>query len=80
MLSLACALNRAPVHVMNRWHDLPLIGCRVEPVDFAKESTLLLDLINRLTLNQPILQPPAQGGAFAGRQQGGVPGTASSLL
>jgi hypothetical protein len=43
-------------------------------VDFAKESTLLLDLINKLVLNQPILQPPAQGAAFAGRQQGGVPG------
>lgn len=69
-----------PVHVTNRWHDLPSLGCRVEPVDFAKESTLLLDLINKLTLNQPILQPPAQGGAFAGRQQGGAPGKASSLL
>ena len=49
-------------------------------MDFVKESTLLLDLINKLTLNQPILQPPAQGGAFAGRQQGGAPGEVSFLL
>lgn len=80
MLSLACALRNMPPHGISRWHDFLSLDCRVEAVEFAKESTLLLDLITKLTLNQPILQPPAQGGSFAGRQQGGAPGEVSDLL
>ena len=33
----------------------------------------LIDLIDKLTLNQPILQPPPQGGGYAGRQPGAAP-------
>ncbi|CAL5229462.1 g12788 [Coccomyxa viridis] len=48
---------------------------RIDPLDFAKESVGLLDLIDRLTLGQPILQPPAQGGGgYGGRQPGAAPG------
>lgn len=72
--------EKMPPHVIFRWHEFPSLVCRVEPVDFAKESTLLLDLINKLTLNQPILQPLVQGGSFAGRQQGDVPGEVPALL
>ncbi len=51
--------------------------CRIDPLDFAKESVGLLDLIDRLTLGQPILQPPAQGSAgYGGRQPGAAPGKA----
>ena len=50
-------------------------ACRIDPLDFAKESVGLVDLIDRLTLNQPILQPPAQAGAgYGGRQPGAAPG------
>ena len=50
-------------------------ACRIDPLDFAKESVGLLDLIDRLTLNQPILQPPAQGSAgYGGRLPGAAPG------
>ena len=34
--------------------------CRIDPLDFAKESAQLINLIDKLTLNQPILQPPMQ--------------------
>ena len=52
-------------------------ACRIDPLDFAKESVGLLDLIDRLTLGQPILQPPAQGsGGYGGRQPGAAPGEA----
>ena len=47
--------------------------CRIDPLDFAKESLQLIDLIDKLTLNQPILQPPPQGRAYAGRQPGAAP-------
>ena len=53
-------------------------ACRIDPLDFAKEGVGLLDLVDRLTLGQPILQPPAQGGGgYGGRQPGGAaPGEA----
>lgn len=47
--------------------------CRIDPLDFAKESVQLIDLIDKLTLDQPILQPPPQGGSYAGRQPGAAP-------
>ena len=51
-------------------------------MEFAKESTNLLELITRLTLNQPILQPPMQqqGGGYGGRQQGAAAGRHMSTV
>ena len=50
-------------------------------MEFAKESANLLDLITKLTLNQPILQPPVQqqGGGYGGRQQGAASGRHMSM-
>lgn len=55
---------------------------RVDQVDFVKESLLLEDLINKLTLNQPIFQPPAPGGGGYGvlHQQGAAAGDLLSSL
>ncbi|CAK0787257.1 hypothetical protein CVIRNUC_010475 [Coccomyxa viridis] len=50
---------------------------RIDTMEFAKESTNLLELITKLTLNQPILQPPMQqqGRDYGDRQQGAAAGS-----
>ena len=60
-----------------RWN-----ACRIDTMEFAKESANLLELITKLTLNQPILQPPMQqqGGGFGGRQQGAAAGRHISTI
>ena len=51
-------------------------------MEFAKESANLLELITKLTLNQPILQPPMQqqSGGYGGRQQGAAAGRHMSTI
>lgn len=50
--------------------------CRVDPVDFVKESKQLEEYIQKLSLNQPIMQPlPAAGaGGYGGGRTPGAQG------
>jgi hypothetical protein len=41
------------------------MGRRLEPVDFVKESAVLIDLIHKLDRGQPILEPPPERPAGA---------------
>lgn len=48
----------------------------MDPVDFVKESKQLVEFIQKLSLNQPIMQPlpPAGGGGYGGARTPGAQG------
>lgn len=53
------------------------LACRVDPVDFVRDSKQLVEYISKLTLNVPIMQPlPAAGAGGGGYGGGRMPGNA----
>ncbi len=47
----------------------------MDPVDFVRESKQLVEYINKLTLNQPIMQPLPAGAGGGGYGGGRIPGS-----
>ena len=46
--------------------------CRVDSVDFVKESKQLLEYITKLQLNQPVMPPQPAAGGGGGSGYGGA--------